>query len=93
MSEGSISLNPTPLKYYWVQYTLPGGLIADKCISQHPFHFIHNKNLDPVTKSWAKVRLINWKEINKEDFYIWLAVNPATESENELQIFDIRDMD
>jgi hypothetical protein len=93
MSDGSISgTSPLP-KYYWIQYSLLEGIITDTCTTEHPFHFIHNKNQDSLTKLWSKIRLVNWKEISKEDFFIWLAINPATESENKNQIYDVKEMD
>lgn len=93
MSEGSISLNPTLPKYYWIEYTAPSGQSIDICTTKHPFQFIYNKNLDPVTKQWTKMKLLNWKQITKEEFEMWLVLNPMTMGENELEIYDTKDMD
>ena len=70
-------------KYYWVRYTLPSGHYNTKCITQHPFHFIHNYNLADELKKWAKVTLVDWKEITKEDFNIWLVINNKSSGELE----------
>ena len=58
---------PPVEKFYWVRYTLPSGHPATKCILQHPFYFIHNYNMSEEIKRWAKVMLLDWKEITKEE--------------------------
>jgi hypothetical protein len=74
---------PPVEKFYWIRYTLPSGHPATKCILQHPFYFIHNYNMSEEIKRWAKVMLLDWKEITKEEYNIWLVISNKSAGEKE----------
>ena len=73
----SMVTNQEP-KYYWIHYTAPSGNSVETCTIRHPFQFIYSKNLDPITNEWPKMKLLNWKQITKEEFDIWMSLNPMS---------------
>lgn len=83
----------TTRTYYWIRYSLPSGKITTTCIKQHPFHFIHNLNYDPACTIMEECTLIDWKVITRMDYDVWTSINPRTHGENELSIYDTKDMD
>ena len=79
--------------YYWIHYTAPIGHSVETCTTRHPFQFIHSKNLDPITNDWPKMKLLNWKQITKEEFEIWITLNPISMDKDESEIYSTKEMD
>ena len=48
---------------------------------------MHRVNANAVNQKWGKVTLIDWKEITKEEFLLWVELNPVM-----AEVTDIRDI-
>lgn len=73
---GSTVLKENPNKFYWLVYRTRTDSYINICIDSHPFKYIHDVNLTKSNHAWGVISLVNWKEITKEEFLLWLELNP-----------------
>lgn len=82
----TIIISP-PSRYYWLLYLTRTDANIDICTTVHPFKYVHYVNANAVNQKWGKVTLIDWKEITKEEFSLWVELNPVM-----AEVTDIRDI-
>ena len=71
----SVFYSTQPPKYYWVLYETRNNDHVSKCITVHPFDFIYTHNLNEPNQKWGRIILINWKEISKAEYSLWVKLN------------------
>ena len=83
-----ISLSP---KYYWLLYLTMTDTYIGICTTVHPFKYVHHANTNATNQKWHRITLIDWKEITKEEFSLWLELNPKLAESMDMR--DIHQMD
>ena len=65
-----------PAKYYWLLYQTLSGTSIGVCTTKHPFQYIHDTNILGSNKKHGRIKLLNWKEVQKSEYSLWVDLNP-----------------
>lgn len=76
MLTGSTVIPEPTINYYWILYMTSSGRTIGICTTVHPFKYINDVNVNEPNQKFGRINLLDWKEITKDEFLLWVELNP-----------------